>query len=131
MKYPVVLPLLCLLFLPACKPSVEESAQKISRAWRINKYYVENEDRTAIFKSKNKNYSLQFFEDFTFTQSAVVNDTFRTKNGTWAFDEEVDSLFLYSQADTHYYFIRLLRLKNLNIRETLSDSAYDYLMVDY
>ena len=126
-----LLPLLVLLFFPACKPSADESLDKITRAWQVNKYYVDNNDRTSTFKSEKKNYTLQFYEDFTYLESAVVNDTFRTQTGTWEFTEALVSLYLYNNVDSHYYYIRLLRLKNLNIREVISDTTYDYLMVDY
>ena len=135
MKYFAALSLLCtlslLLLLPACKPSADESIDRISRAWQVNKYYEDNEDFTAAFKAENKNYTLQFYPDLTFLQSAVVNDTFYTHNGTWAFSEQLDSLYLYRDVDTTRYYIRLLRQKNLNIRKTISDTTYDYLMVDY
>lgn len=130
-RYAALIPLLLILFLPACKPSADESLDKIVRAWQINKYYLDNEDFTSSFKSENKNYTVQFYEDYTYLQSAVVNDTFRTKNGTWQFNEGLDSLFLYHEVDTHRYYIRLLRLKNLNIREVVSTTTHDYLMVDY
>lgn len=127
----VILPLLLILFLTACTPSADESLDKIARAWQVNKYYEDNDDLTSTFKSENKNYTLQFYEDYSYMQSAVVNDTFRTTAGTWQFNEGLDSLYLYNDVDTHYYFIRLLRLKNLNIREVISTTTYDYLMVDY
>lgn len=120
-----------LLLFSACKPSEEENTTKISRAWQINKYYEDNEDLTASFKSTNKNYSLQFYTDHTFLQSAIVNDTFRTNAGDWEFNENLDSLFLYGNADTNHFYIRLLRQQNLNIREVISTTTYDYLMVDY
>lgn len=131
MRYFAAATLLCILLLTACVPSQEESLSKISHGWQVNKYYVDNEDFTAAFKAENKNFTLQFYEDYTFLQSAVVNDTFRTHNGTWAFSEEIDSLFMYGSADTNRYFIRLLRQKNLNIREVVADTSYDYLMIDY
>lgn len=123
--------MLCILFLPACKPTADESISKISRAWQINKYYEDNLDRTAAFKSTNKNYTLQFFDDLKFLQFAVVNDTVRTRSGNWAFSTGLDSLYLYGTTDTSRYFIRLLRQKNLNIRRVQSDTTYDYLMIDY
>lgn len=131
MKYLAALSLLLVLLLPACKPSAEESTTRISRAWQINKYYQNNNDMTAAFKSENKNYTLQFYTDMTFLQSAVVNDTFRTNAGTWQFNEDLDSVFVYGNEDTSRYFIRLLRIKNLNIREVISTTTHDYLMVDY
>lgn len=127
----VFLPLLLILSLTACKPSADESLDKIARAWQVNKYYEDNNDLTPTFKSENKNYTLQFYEDYSYLESAVVNDTFRTTAGTWQFNEGLDSLYLYNDVDTHHYFIRLLRLKNLNIREVISTTTYDYLMVDY
>ncbi len=105
--------------------------QKISKAWQINKYYENNEDRTSEFKQRNKNFTLQFYEDLSFVQSALVNDTLRTRSGAWMLNEDLDSLFLYSTEDTTRFFIRLLRIKNLNVREVKADSTFDYLMVDY
>ena len=131
MRYFVSFLLLSVLLLPSCKPGAEESATKISKAWQINKYYEDNSDKTSEFKTENKNYTLQFYPDLTFLQSAVVNDTFRTRSGNWAFNEDVDSVFLYSTEDTSRYFIRLLRARNLNIRQVISTTTYDYLMVDY
>jgi len=131
MRYFAAATLLCIILLPACVPSQEESLSKIAHGWQVNKYYVDNEDFTAAFKVENKNFTLQFYEDYTFLQSAVVNDTFRTRNGSWAFSQQIDSLYLYGTADTNRYFIRLLRQKNLNIREVVADTSYDYLMIDY
>ena len=131
MRYFVSFLLLSLLLLPSCRPTAEESTTKISKAWQINKYYEDNNDLTSEFKTENKNYTLQFYPDLTFLQSAVVNDTFRTRSGNWAFNEEVDSVFLYGTEDTTRYFIRLLRAKNLNIRQVISTTTQDYLMVDY
>lgn len=131
MKYIAALSSLLILLLSACKPSEEESTSKISRTWQINKYYENNNDLTAAFKSNNKNYTIQFFTDHTFIQSAIVNDTFKTNSGAWDFNEDLDSLFVYGNVDTNRYFIRLLRIKNLNIREVISATTHDYLMVDY
>jgi hypothetical protein len=117
--------------LPSCKPSESDMIQKISKAWQINKYYENNEDRTSEFKQRNKNFTLQFYEDLSFVQSALVNDTLRTRSGAWMLNEDLDSLFLYSTEDTTRFFIRLLRIKNLNVREVKADSTFDYLMVDY
>ena len=117
--------------LQSCKPSESDVIQKIAKAWQVNKYYENNEDKTAEFKERNKNFTLQFYEDMSFVQSALVNDTLRTRSGSWMLNEDLDSLFLYSTQDTNRFFIRLLRIKNLNVREVKSDSTFDYLMVDY
>jgi hypothetical protein len=117
--------------LQSCKPSESDVIQKIAKAWQVNKYYENNEDKTAEFKERNKNFTLQFYEDMSFVQSALVNDTLRTRSGSWMLNEDLDSLFLYSTQDTSRFFIRLLRIKNLNVREVKSDSTFDYLMVDY
>lgn len=117
--------------LQSCKPSESDVIQKIAKAWQVNKYYENNEDKTAEFKERNKNFTLQFYEDLSFVQSALVNDTLRTRSGSWMLNEDLDSLFLYSTQDTNRFFIRLLRIKNLNVREVKSDSTFDYLMVDY
>ena len=135
MKSPLSLLLLIGLFLTiglqSCRPSEADVIQKISKAWQINKYYENNEDKTIEFKQRNKNFTLQFYEDMSFVQSALVNDTLRTRGGSWMLNEDFDSLFLYSPQDTNRFFIRLLRVKNLNVREVKSDSTFDYLMVDY
>lgn len=125
--------IICVLILSAsaCKPTAEESTTRISRAWQINKYYENNNDMTAAFKSHNKNFTLQFYADQTFLQSAVVNDTFKTRGGNWYFNEQIDSLYLETATDTNRFYIRLLRQKNLNIREIISTTTYDYLLVDY
>lgn len=122
---------LLIVGLPSCKPSESDVIEKIAKAWQINKYYENNEDRTSQFKERNKNFTLQFYKDMSFVQSALVNDTLRTRGGSWMLNEDLDSLFLYSQQDTNCFFIRLLRIKNLNVREVKSDSTFDYLMVDY
>lgn len=120
-----------ILGLLSCKPSESDVIEKIAKAWQINKYYENNEDKTAQFKERNRNFTLQFYEDMSFVQSALVNDTLRTRGGSWILNEDLDSLFLYSPNDTNRFFIRLLRIKNLNVREVKSDSTFDYLMVDY
>ena len=131
MRYLGGVAIMLILMTSACRPSAEENTDKISRAWQINKYYENNNDMTASFKSHNKNFTLQFYADQTFLQSAVVNDTFKAESGDWHFNADLDSLFLESDVDTNRYYIRLLRQKNLNIREVISMTTYDYLMVDY
>lgn len=120
-----------LLSFSSCQPSEEDYLTKISKAWQLNKHYVNNEDKTAEFKSVNKNFTLQFYEDYTFLQSAVVNDTFRTKSGSWDLNEDLDTIFFQTSTDTNAYFIRLLRQKNFNIRQTVADTSYDYFLTDY
>lgn len=115
----------------SCTPTEGDTIQKISKSWQLNKYYENNIDKTAEFKSLNKNFTLQFYEDKTFLQSAVVNDTFRTRSGSYELNEKLDSLFLYAPQDTNRFFIRLLRIKNLNLRETKADSTFDYLLIDF
>lgn len=115
----------------SCTPTQDDVKAKLVKPWKINKYYVNNEDSTAAFKAKYKNYSLQFFEDMSFVQTAIVNDTFQARYGSWYLNEGLDSLFLESSADTNRFFIRLLRIKNLNIREVKANTSYDYLMVEF
>lgn len=131
MKKVSLLALLCAMVFVGCAPTAEGETNKISRAWQINKYYENNEDKTSEFKATNKNFSLQFYPDNTFLRSAMIQDTFYTQSGTWEFSNPIDSLFLYSSTDTNRYFIRLLRPKNLNLREAIGTNLYDYLLVDY
>jgi hypothetical protein len=119
------------LSLVACTPSEGDTIQKISKSWQLNKYYENNIDKTAEFKALNKNFTLQFYTDKTFLQSAVVNDTLRVRSGSYELNEKLDSLFLYTVQDTNRFFIRLLRIKNLNLREAKADSTFDYLMIDF
>lgn len=115
----------------ACMPSEEDAIEKISKSWQINKYYENNIDKTAEFKALHKNFTLQFYRDKSFLQSAVVNDTLRVRSGSYELNGKPDSLFLYTGADTGRFFIRLLRIKNLNLREVKADSVFDYLLTDF
>lgn len=98
----------------------ESYSKKIVGGWIINKYIVDSENKTDYLKELKKNYVISFFEDKSYTETYIdTNNVLLGNLGTYIFNQETDSLFLYNQTDTSKFKISSINSNAINLKQEL------------
>lgn len=99
-------------------------SKKLLGGWHIEKFIVNAEDSTDVFKQQYKNYSVSYFEDRSYTASFInSNDQLEGSTGRWFFSVKTDSLYLDDLSDTTGYKIINLNSNALNLKRVITEQA--------
>ncbi len=129
MKYTWILLPLFAFIISSCN-KIESYPKRIIGGWILNKYVVDSDIQTEVFKSNKKNYVISFFEDKSFTETYVdTNNALIAQMGMYTFNEKSDSLITYTQTDTIKYGITSINSNALNLKivETVNNTQLTYL----
>jgi len=120
----ILLPLFVLIFTSCNK--IDSYPKRIIGGWIINKYVVDSDIQTDVFKASKKNYVISYFEDKSFTETYIdTNNILIAQLGTYTFNEKSDSLITYTQTDTIKYGITSINSNALNLK--IVDNQHTYL----